>query len=89
MALIILERSVDVESLRNTFILEVFKERIWTKLLNPMADVYDCIIREFFANAFVEGDHINYWVRGEEFTVSSDLIQELLEIRSTTPITSL
>ena len=35
-ASIVLERSVDIESLRNTFIPEVFKERTWSKLLNPM-----------------------------------------------------
>ena len=58
-ASIVLERRVDIESLKDTFIPEVFKERTWNKLLNPMGDVYDCIIREFFANAFVEGDHIN------------------------------
>ena len=50
------------------------------KLLNPMGDVYDFIIREFFSNAFVEGEHINCWVRGREFTVSRDSVQELLEI---------
>ena len=64
-ALIVLKRTVDIESLWNTFIPEVFRERTWTKLLNPMVDVYDCIIRKFFANAFVEGDHINCWVGGE------------------------
>ena len=79
-ASIVLERNVDIESLRNTFILEVFKERTWTKLLNLIGDVYDYIIREFFANAFVEGDHINCWVTGREFTVLRDSIQELLEI---------
>ena len=54
-----------------------------------MANVYGCIIREFFANAFVEGDHINCWVRGREFTVLRDSIQELLEIRPMTLDTSL
>ena len=58
-ASIVLERNVNIESLRNTVILEMFKERTCTKLLNPIGDVYDCIIREFFANAFVEGGHIN------------------------------
>jgi len=55
-----MERGVDLESLENTFIPEVFKERTWTKLLNPSGGVYDNIIKEFFANAFVEGDHLNY-----------------------------
>ena len=54
-----------------------------------MANVYGCIIREFFANAFVEGDHINCWVRGREFTILRDSIQEFLEIRPMTPDTSL
>ena len=61
-------------TLENTFILEVFMERTWTKLLNPSGDVYECIIKEFFANAFVEDDHISYWVRGKEFTVSRESI---------------
>ena len=79
-ASIVLERSVGIESLKDTFIPKVFKERTWTKLLNPMCDVFECIIREFFAKAFVEGDHINCWVRGREFIVSRESIQELLEI---------
>ena len=58
-ARITLERDVDLESLEGTFIPEVFKERTWTKLLNPMGNVYEDIIREFYANAFMEGDHIN------------------------------
>ena len=68
-ALIILERIVDIESLKDTFIPEVFKERTWTKLLNPMGDVFEVIIREFFANAFVEANHINCCVRGREVIV--------------------
>ena len=44
---------------------------------------------EFFANVIVEGDHIIRWLRGREFSVSRELIQEILEIWSTTPETSL
>ena len=51
--------------------------------------MYECIIKEFFANAFVEDDHINCWVRRKEFTVSRESIQELLEIRPMTPDSSL
>ena len=54
-----------------------------------MGDVFEVIIREFFANAFVKGDRINCWVRGREFTISRKPIQEVLEIRPTTPDTSL
>ena len=54
-----LREDYNIDSLKETFIPEVFKERTWTKLLNSMGDVFEVIIGEFFANAFVEGDHIN------------------------------
>ena len=57
-ATIIMERVVQLESLEDTFILEVFKERIWTKLLNPVRVVYWEIINEFFSNAVIDGDRI-------------------------------
>ena len=41
------------------------------------------------SNAFVEDDHINCWVKGREFTVSKESIQELLEIYPVTLDTSL
>ena len=85
---IILERSMDLESLKDTFIPKVFKERTWAKLLNPMGDVFEDII-EFFANAIVEVDHINCWLRGREFSVSRESIQEVLDIWPMTLDTSL
>ena len=69
---IILERAKDLESLEGTFIPDVYKERTGTKLLNPMGDVFEDIIREFFANAIVEGDHINCWLRGRKFSISRE-----------------
>ena len=60
---IIMERVVNMHTLENTFIPEVFNERTWTKLPNPSGNVFSEIIREFFANALVEGEHINCWVR--------------------------
>ena len=85
----ILERTVDLDSLEGTFIPNVFKERTWMKLLNPMDDVFEIIIREFFANAIVEDDHINYWLRGREFSITRESIQDVFEIRPTTPHTYL
>ena len=69
---IILERIVDLDSLKGSFILDVLKERAWTKLLNLMGDVFEDIIREFFANAIVESDHINYWLKGREFSITRE-----------------
>ena len=86
---IVLERAKDLESLEGTFISDVFRERTLTKLLNSVGDMFENIIREFFANAIVEGDHINCWLRGREFSISRESIQEVLEIQLTTPNTSL
>ena len=83
-ATVIVERTVALETLENTFIPEVFKERKWTKLLNPMGNVYAEIIREFYANAIVERECIGCWLRGREFYISRESIQEILEVRPST-----
>ena len=56
---IIMERVVRLDTLEDTSIFDVFKERMWTKLLNPNDNVYAKIIKEFFSNASVDGDIIN------------------------------
>ena len=61
-ATIIMERVVRMETLEDTCIRDVFKERTWMKLLNPSGNVYSEIIKEFFSNATMDGDHINCWV---------------------------
>ena len=57
---IIMERVIQLESLEDTFILEVFKDKTWTKLLNPSGVVYSEIIKEFFSNAAMDGDRIEF-----------------------------
>ena len=73
-ATIIIERFVKLETLEDTFILEMFKERTWTKLLNLFRVVYSEIVKEFFLNASVEGDHIDCWVRHKEFVITRESI---------------
>ena len=58
----------------------MFKGRTWTKLLNPSGVVCSEIIKEFFSNASVDGDHINCWVRYKEFVITRESIQEFLEV---------
>ena len=82
-ATIIMERVANLESLEGTFILEVFKEKTWTKLLNPVKVVYSKIIREFFSNATINGDRIKCWVRHKEFVITREIIQDFLEVRPT------
>ena len=75
-----MERVVRLETLKNTSIPQVFKERTWMKLLNPSGNVYEEIIWEFFSNAIVDRDHIKYWVQHKEFVITRDSIQEFLEV---------
>ena len=82
-ATIIIERVINLESLEGTFIPAVFKERTWTKLLNPVEVVYSKIIREFFSNATINGDRIECWVRHKEFVITREIIQDFLEVRPT------
>ena len=82
-ATIIMKRVVNLESLEDTFILEVFKERTWTKLLNPVEVVYSEIIRELFSNAAIDGDRIECWVNNKEFVITREIIQDFLEVRPT------
>ena len=79
-ATIIMERVVKLDTLEDTCIPVVFRERTWTKLLNLVGVVYSEIIKEFFLNASVEEDHINCWVRHKEFVITKESIQEFLEI---------
>ena len=80
-ATIIVERFVRLDTFKDTSIPDMFKERTWTKLLNPSGNVYSEIIREFFSNASVDGDHINCWVRHKKFEITRDSIQDFLEVR--------
>ena len=47
---IVLERLVDFDSLKGTFIPDVFKERTWTKLLNPTGDEFEDIYKVMIYN---------------------------------------
>ena len=78
---IIMEKVVQMESLENTFIPEVFKVRTWTKLLNLNGVVYSEIIKEFFSNASVDENHIDCWIRHKKFVITSESIQDFLEVR--------
>ena len=80
-ATIIMEKDVKLDTLEDTCIPEMFKERTWMKLLNLSGVVYSEIIKEFFSNASVDGDHINCWVRHKEFVITRESIQEFFEVR--------
>ncbi|KAK9988628.1 hypothetical protein SO802_028867 [Lithocarpus litseifolius] len=84
-----MEKEVDFESLESTFIPNMFKDRTWAFLLTGLVAVHNILIREFFLNAIMEGDHLNCWVRGKEFTILAMSIQNFLQIRLVIPVPSL
>ena len=60
---------MDLPSLKNTCISDVFKDRTWAPFLTGSVDVQHVLVQEFFSNAVVKGDHLNCWVKGKEFIV--------------------
>ena len=79
-ATIIQERFVDLVDLKDTFIPSCFEGRGWDKLLNDLPGVCEPLIKEFYANARLREHEINYWIRGHEFTIDVDDIDEVLGI---------
>ena len=75
---IIQERFVDLADLKDTFIPGCFEGRGWEKLLSDLPGVCKPLIREFYANAVLRENEINCWVRGHEFILDVDDIDEVL-----------
>ena len=65
-------------ALRDTFIPRCFEGRGWDKLLSDLPGVCEPLIREFYANAVLREHEINCWIRGHEFTIDVDDINEVL-----------
>ena len=69
---------MDLVDLRDTFIRSCLQDRGWNKLLGDLPRVCGPLIREFYANALLREDEINCWIRGHEFTIDLDDIDEVL-----------
>ena len=61
---IIQERYVDLEDLRDTFILNCFEGRGWDKLLSGLPVVCEPLIRDFYSIAVKKEDELSCWVKG-------------------------
>ena len=77
-ALIIQERLVDLVDLKDYFIPNFFQNKGQDKLLGDLPRVYEPLIRELYANAILREDEINCWIRGHEFTIDLEDIDEIL-----------
>ena len=69
---------MDLVDLKNTFIPSCFQDKGWYKLLSDLPGVCEPLIKEFYANAVLREDEINCWIRGHEFNIDLDDIDEVL-----------
>ena len=76
----LLERALDQSSLHDTDILKWFAHKDWNYLLSDPDDTYEELVKEFYANAIVEGDELKCWVRKKSFSVSPAYLAEILHI---------
>ena len=52
----------------------------WNYLLSDLDVAYENLVKEFYANAIVEGDEIKCWVRRKSFSVSPAYLTKILHI---------
>ena len=64
--------------LKDTFIPSCFEYRGWERLLSDLPGVCKPLIREFYANVVLREDELNHWIRGREFTIDANDIDNVL-----------
>ena len=74
----LIERAVDQPSLYDTKIPIWFATKDWNYLLSNLDDAYVNMVKEFYANAIVEGDELKCWVRGKSFIMSPIYLADIL-----------
>ena len=77
-ASIIQQRFVDLVDLKDYFIPGCFQDRGWDKLFGDLPGVCEPLICEFYANAILREDEIDCWIRGHEFNIDLEDIDDVL-----------
>ena len=77
---LLVERAIDQPSLLDTNIPKWFATKDWNFLLSNLDDAYENLVKEFYANAIVEGEELKCWVRGKSFSVTLVYLAEILHI---------
>ena len=76
----LVKRVVDQSSLLDTNSPTWFATKDWNFILSNLEDAYEKLVKEFDANAIVEGEEIKCWVRGKRFSVTLVYQAEILHI---------
>ena len=77
---LLVERAVDQPSLLDTNIPFWFATKDWNFLLSNLEDAYENLVKEFYANAIIEGEEIKCWVRGKRFSITPVYLADILHI---------
>ena len=76
----LVERVVKQASLLDTKILKWFATKNQNFLLFNFGEIYEEIVKGFYANAIYERDKLKCWVRGKDFTVTPSYLAIILNI---------
>ena len=71
----LLERPINQSSIHDTDIPKWFAHKDRNYLLSNLDEAYENLVKEFYANATVEGEELKCWVRRKSFSVSQHIWQ--------------
>ena len=75
-----MERVIEFDTLRTTFVPRIFESRDWADLLGNFKDPMDELIKECYSNTSDLGVKLICWVREKEFIINLNSIVEILHI---------
>ena len=73
----LVERAVEQASLLDTKIPTWFATKDWNYLFSNFDDAYENMVKEFYANAIVEGEELKCGVGGKSFSVTPVYLVEI------------
>ena len=74
----VIKQVVEQATLLDTNIPRWFANKDWNYLLSNLDDPYEELVQEFYANAFFEGEELQCWVRGKDFTITPSYLALIL-----------
>ena len=80
MASPIMERVVEFNTLKTTFVPQIFESKDWAALFRNFKDLMDELVKECYSNIIDLRVELICWVRGKEFIINPNSIAEILHI---------
>ena len=76
----IVERVVEFNTLKTTFVPRIFESRDWAALFENFEDLVDELVKECYSNISDLGVELICWVKGKEFIINPNSIAKILHI---------